>query len=75
MFVASPLWSQGAVITGRVTTEQGDPLGGASVVVANSNFGAATTANGVYTITIAPEGVRGQEVVLTARYIGRKPVN
>jgi len=75
MFVASPLWSQGAVITGRVTTEQGDPLGGASVVVANSNFGAATTANGVYTITIAPDGVRGQEVVLTARYIGRKPVN
>jgi TonB-linked SusC/RagA family outer membrane protein len=76
VFMAGPLLAQeGAVITGRVTTETGDPLGGASVVVANSNFGAVTAANGVYTITFAADGVRGQEVVLTARYIGRKPVN
>jgi TonB-linked SusC/RagA family outer membrane protein len=66
---------QGAVITGRVTTEQGDPLGGASVVVGQTNLGAVTAANGTYTITIGADGARGQEVVLTARYIGRKPVS
>jgi TonB-linked SusC/RagA family outer membrane protein len=72
---AGQLLAQGAVITGRVTTEQGDPLGGASVVVGNTNLGAATAANGTYTIAISANGVRGQEVVLTARYIGRKPVS
>lgn len=66
---------QGAVITGRVTTEQGDPLGGASVVVGQTNLGAVTAANGTYTISIGADGAHGQEVVLTARYIGRKPVS
>src|SRR2546426_5880313 len=73
LVIASPLPAQqGAVITGRVTSEQGDPLGGASVVIANTHFGAATTANGNYTITIAAEAARGQQVVVTARYIGYK---
>jgi len=75
--IAGPLPAQqgGAVITGRVTTEQGDPLGGASVVVGNTNLGAITAANGTYTISIGADAARGQEVVLTARYIGRKPVS
>jgi hypothetical protein len=69
--IASPLPAQqGAVITGRVTAQGGEALGGASVVVANTNLGAVTAANGAYTITIAADGVRGQQVVLTARYIG-----
>lgn len=74
--ITSPLLAQqGAVVTGRVTTETGAPLGGASVVVASTNLGAVTAENGVYTITFADEAVHGQEVVLTARYIGRKPVS
>ncbi|MGH7547761.1 MAG: SusC/RagA family TonB-linked outer membrane protein [Gemmatimonadales bacterium] len=74
VLIASPLPAQqGAVITGRVSSTLGDPLGGASVVVANTNFGAAATANGTYTITIPAEAVRGQQVVLTARYIGYRP--
>jgi TonB-linked SusC/RagA family outer membrane protein len=74
--IARPLQAQqgGAVITGRVSTEQGEPLGGASIVVGNTNLGAVTAANGTYTITIGADAARGQEVVLTARYIGRKPV-
>lgn len=76
LLTASPLAAQqGAVITGRVTTEQGEPLGGASIVVGNTNLGAVTAANGTYTITIGADAARGQEVVLTARYIGRKPVS
>ena len=73
--IASALPAQeSAVITGRVTTDLGDPLGGASVVVASTNLGAVTAANGSYTITIAADAVRGQQMVLTARFIGRKPV-
>ncbi|MGE5744768.1 MAG: carboxypeptidase-like regulatory domain-containing protein, partial [Gemmatimonadota bacterium] len=76
LLTARPLLAQqGAVITGRVTTEQGEPLGGASIVVGNTNQGAVTAANGTYTITIGADATRGQEVVLTARYIGRKPVS
>jgi TonB-linked SusC/RagA family outer membrane protein len=74
VLIASPLPAQqGAVITGRVTSERGEPLGGANVVVANSNFGAATAANGTYTITIGAAAVRGQQVVLTVRYISYRP--
>ena len=74
--IASPLPAQeGAVITGRVTAQGGAALGGASVVVANTNLGAVTSANGTFTIAIAADGVRGQEVVLTARFIGYRPVS
>ncbi|HXF96493.1 MAG TPA: SusC/RagA family TonB-linked outer membrane protein [Gemmatimonadales bacterium] len=71
---ASPLPAQQAVITGRVTSAAGEPLGGANVIVANTNFGAVTAANGTFTITIGAEAARGQQVVLTARQIGYKPV-
>jgi TonB-linked SusC/RagA family outer membrane protein len=72
--LASPLLAQqSAVISGRVTSEEGDPLGGASVAVVNTNFGAATTANGTYTLTIPAEAVRNQQVVLSARRIGFRP--
>lgn len=70
---AAPVAAQQAVITGRVLSEQGEPLGGASVVVANTNLGAATSASGGYTITMEAEAARGQEVVVTARSIGYRP--
>ena len=74
--LANPLAAQeAAVITGKVTAQGGEALGGANVVVANSNFGAVTAANGTYSITIGPAGTRGQQVVLTARYIGHRPVS
>ena len=74
--MASPLSAQqAAVITGRVTAQGGEALGGANVVVANSNFGAVTAANGTYSITIGAAAARGQQVVLTARYIGHRPVS
>jgi TonB-linked SusC/RagA family outer membrane protein len=63
-----------AVITGTVQSQRGDPLGGATVVVNNTNFGASTAPNGTYTITVSASAVRGQEVTLTARYLGFKPI-
>jgi TonB-linked SusC/RagA family outer membrane protein len=53
-----------------VVTERGDPLGGATVIIANTNFGASTSPSGAYTITIEASAARGQQVVLTARYLG-----
>ena len=73
-FSTAPLAAQEAVIKGKITSEAGEPLGGANVVVANTNLGAITAANGTYTLTIGANATRGQQVVLTARYIGHKPV-
>jgi len=76
VLTASPLLAQdAAVITGKVTAQGGEALGGANVVVASSNFGAVTAANGTYTITIGGSAARGQQVVITARYIGHRPVS
>jgi TonB-linked SusC/RagA family outer membrane protein len=71
---AMPVAAQNAaVITGRVMSERGDPLGGATVVIANSNWGTSTASNGTYTINVAAASARGQTVTLTARYLGYRP--
>ncbi len=70
----APLVAQNAAtISGRVVSERGDPLGGATLIVNNTNFGATTGANGTYTITISASAARGQTVTLTARFLGFKP--
>ena len=72
--LTAPLAAQEAVIKGKVTSATGEPLGGASIVVANTNLGAVTAANGTYTLTIGANAAHGQQIVLTARYIGHKPI-
>ena len=72
-FIVTPLAAQDAVIKGHVTARTGDPLGGANVLVSNTNLGAVTDASGAYTLTIGAAAVHNQQVVLTARYIGHKP--
>jgi len=74
-FITAPLAAQDAVIKGRVTARTGEPLGGANVLVANTNVGAVTDANGRYTLTVGAAAVHGQQVAITARYIGHKPQN
>jgi TonB-linked SusC/RagA family outer membrane protein len=72
--IAAPLPAQqGAVVTGRVTSDRGDPLGGASITVANTSISVVTAADGTYRLTIPAGAVRGPEVSLTARYIGHRP--
>ena len=72
-FTVTPLAAQDAVIKGHVTARTGEPLGGANVIVASTNLGAVTDANGAYALTIGAAAVHNQQVVLTARYIGHKP--
>ncbi len=61
-----------AVISGRVTSDRGDALGGATVRVGSTNFGATATVTGAYTITVEAAAVRGQEVALMAQAIGHR---
>src|SRR5688572_16194016 len=49
---ASPLAAQQAVLTGRVTSDRGDPLGGANVTVANSDSRGIASESGTYSLTL-----------------------
>jgi TonB-linked SusC/RagA family outer membrane protein len=65
---------QSAVLTGRVISEQGQPLSGASVLVPELNISVTTNPAGAYTITVPAARVRGQSVVVRARAIGYQPI-
>src|SRR5213593_1901176 len=65
--------AQSAVITGKITGRQGEALGGAIVVIDEFGTAVATTTQGTYTLTVAPERTKGQTVTLRARYIGYSP--
>ena len=74
VFVAPAIaQGQAAVITGRVISDQGQPLAGANVFVSELNISVATNQSGAFTINIPAGRVRGQPVVLRARAIGYQP--
>ena len=52
--LAPVAFGQEAVITGKVTSELGDPIAGARISITNTNFASASNASGVYTLTMAP---------------------
>lgn len=64
---------QAAVVTGRILSEQGQPLAGANVTVPELNISVATNQVGNYTITVPAARVTGQSVVVRARAIGFTP--
>jgi len=65
---------QSAVISGRVTTPQGQPLQGANVYITEMNISVGSNAAGRYTISIPGQRVNGQSVMLRVRSIGYKPI-
>lgn len=65
---------QSAVISGRVTTPQGQPLQGANVFITEMNISVGSNAAGRYTITVPGQRVNGQTVQLRVRSIGYKPI-
>ena len=65
--------AQSAVFSGRVTSEGGQPLGGASVGLSDLGVGGIADSEGRYTFTIDVSGRTGRSVNLVARYIGYKP--
>jgi TonB-linked SusC/RagA family outer membrane protein len=65
---------QSAVISGKVATEDGRPISGATVYITALNVGALADDAGNYRMVIPAPRVRGQTVALGARFIGYKPV-
>lgn len=65
--------AQTAVITGRVSSEGGQRLEGANVIIADVSATAVTNATGMYTITLPSARVSGQQVLMRVRAIGYSP--
>src|SRR5437868_5432658 len=65
--------AQGAVITGKVTTEQGREIQGANVIIPELNISVGTNAAGNYTINIPTARLNGNTVALRVRAIGYVP--
>ena len=73
----APAMAQGqeAVVTGRVISDQGQPLAGANVFITELNISVATNQSGAFTINVPAARVRGHPVVLRARAIGYQPAS
>ena len=65
--------AQSATITGKVISEQGNPLLGASATIAELGVSVGSNTTGIYTITIPGAQVKNQTVTLRIRAIGFKP--
>src|SRR4051812_17272103 len=69
--VASVATAQsGATISGTVTSEDGTPLPGATVLIQGTTIGTHTDDAGRYTIVVPAARANGQSAVLVARTIG-----
>lgn len=65
--------AQAAVITGKVTAENGTAMFGAAVTLEGMNIQVGTTQAGVYTLTVPAARVSGQTVTLRVRAIAYSP--
>lgn len=66
LLAVAPAQAQNGVITGTVTSEQGQPLAGAQITLTQTGYGAQTNAEGVYRIPDVRPGTYNVEV----QYIG-----
>src|SRR3981081_3250981 len=72
---ARTVQAQGAVITGKVVSDQGREISGANVVIPELNISVATNAAGNYTITIPAARLNGNSAAIRVRAIGFVPRN
>src|SRR5689334_22187503 len=59
-------------ITGKVTSDAGQPLAQVEVAIPTMGLGALSKDDGVYTLVVPGARVSGQTVTLTARRLGYK---
>lgn len=64
---------QVATITGRVITEEGQPLRSANVFIDELNISVATDTSGIYSLTVPSSRLQGQAAMVRARAIGYAP--
>ncbi|MEO5588996.1 MAG: TonB-dependent receptor plug domain-containing protein, partial [Gemmatimonadaceae bacterium] len=67
-FAPQQAFSQQRTVTGKVTSEQGAPMSGVSVVIKGTRLGTSTNADGNYSIRVDPNQV------LQFRFIGTAPI-
>jgi TonB-linked SusC/RagA family outer membrane protein len=75
LLLALPLGNaaaQNAVITGKVTSESGQPLEAANLYINDLSVSVGTNANGIYTINVPAARVSGQRLNLRIRAIGHQ---
>ena len=70
---ARPAWPQEPTIAGRVTDDRGEPVAGATVALLGTSLIAASNRDGRYSLQVAADRLRGREITLQARAIGRRP--
>src|SRR5437899_978989 len=70
---ANTAQAQDAVVRGTITSDRGEPISGANIVIDELRLGVVTNATGQYTLSIPAPRVRGQQVVVRVRAIGFKP--
>ena len=73
LILSTAAHGQGAVITGKVTTDQGREIEGANVTIPELNISVGTNAAGNFTITIPPARLNGGPATLRVRAIGYVP--
>ena len=73
MLLAGTASAQMATFTGRVTSNSGQPLGGASVGIPDLGVGGIADADGRYTFTVDVASRVGRNANVMAKYIGYKP--
>jgi TonB-linked SusC/RagA family outer membrane protein len=68
--------AQQMIITGRVTSEAGQPVAGANVAVmlANQTWGGIANERGAYSFGVPAGVARGQTASISARFFGFQPV-
>ncbi len=71
--VTNTAYAQGAVITGKVTTDQGRGIEGANVIIPELNISVGTNSAGNYTIVIPTARLNGSQAVIRVRSIGYVP--
>src|SRR5690242_13183766 len=65
--------AQNATISGRVTSDFGQPLEGANVFITELGYSVGTNANGQYSINIPSARINGSQVVVRVRAFGYLP--
>src|SRR5256885_11320462 len=70
---ATAAQAQDAVVRGTITSDRGEPISSANVVIDELRLGVVTNATGQFTLTVPGARVRGQQVVIRVRAIGFKP--
>ena len=65
--------AQNAVLSGRVVSEQGQPLQGANVYVTELGISVGTNQTGAFTLTVPAARVSNQSVMLRVRSVGFTP--